>query len=235
MFPRFRDRLRHADVGEIVVLIAVLIVVSGAFAFIKLTDEVREQGTQRFDARLIRAMRQPGDPSRPIGPGWLAEVGRDVTALGGVAVLSLMILAVAGYLAIRRKWGPELLVLAASIGGLLISSALKHLVSRPRPTEVPHLSMAFTLSFPSGHSLMSAVVYLTLGTLLARFVSQWRVKVYFMLVALVLTFLVGVSRVYMGVHYPTDVLAGWMAGLVWAAACWLVSRYIRWRREDVDA
>jgi undecaprenyl-diphosphatase len=80
---------------------------------------------------------------------------------------------------------------------------------------------------------MSAVVYLTLGALLARLADQRRVKLYFLAVAALLTLLVGLSRVYLGVHYPTDVLAGWSAGLVWATLCWLAARSLQ-RRGAVE-
>jgi len=216
-----------------IVLVAVLLIVGGTWVFIELADEVREGDTQRFDDWAVRAMRRADDPSRPIGPHWLPEVGRDLTALGGVAVLSLTTAFVAGYLLIVRKYHAMWLVLAATLGGLLISTLLKHLIDRARPDLVPHLSHVYTSSFPSGHSMLSAVVYLTLGALLTRLASERRVKLYFLAAALLLTFLVGVSRVYMGVHYPTDVLAGWTAGLVWALLCWLVARYLQ-RRGAVE-
>src|SRR3954470_7238136 len=132
-----------------------------------------------------------------------------------------------------RKYHAMWLVLIASFGGLLLSTGLKSLVDRPRPQLVPHLSQVYTSSFPSGHSMMSAIVYLTLGSLLARLVPSRPVKVYCMFVAMGLTFLVGISRVYMGVHYPTDVLAGWTAGLVWALLVWLAARALQ-RRGTVE-
>ncbi len=215
--------------NSIVVLIALLMLVAGTWAFIALADEVREGDTQRFDEWAIRRLRRANDPATPIGPRWLIEVGRDVTALGGVAVLTLVTFAVAGYLAITHKHHAMWLALIATFGGLIVSSILKHLTERARPELVPHLSQVYTSSFPSGHSMMSAVVYLTLGSLLARLTPGWGVKIYLLSVALFLTFLVGVSRVYMGVHYPTDVLAGWTAGLVWSILCWLVARHLQHR------
>jgi undecaprenyl-diphosphatase len=121
------------------------------------------------------------------------------------------------------------LLIIATFGGLIISTLLKNIIARDRPALVPHLSYVTTSSFPSGHSMLAAVAYLTLGSLLARLVVEWRVKIYILLVALLITFAVGVSRVYMGVHFPTDVLAGWSAGLVWACICWLVARYLQHR------
>lgn len=219
------------------VLVACLIVVAGPLAFIQLTDEVKEGATQRFDDWAVRALRRPDAPEIPIGPTWLHEVGRDLTALGGVMVLTLVTFAVAGYLLIIRKYHAMWLVLITTFGGLAISSILKHLIARDRPALVPHLSQVYTSSFPSGHSMLSAVVYLTLGSLLARLAPNFAVKLYFLAIALMLTFLVGMSRIYMGVHYPTDVLAGWTAGLVWACLCWLAARWLQRRgavEKDVD-
>lgn len=215
--------------ADLLLLLAVLVVVLGTWGFIALADEVAEGGTQHLDERIILALRQPPDRSKPIGPDWLGEAGRDLTALGGFTVLSLVTLGVAGYLAIVRKFHALGLLLAATLGGLALSTLLKWIFDRPRPQVVPHLSQVYTSSFPSGHSLLSAVVYLTLGALLARFVESKRLKTYFLALALLLIFLVGVSRVYLGVHYPTDVLAGWTAGLIWAVLCWLTVRYLQKR------
>jgi undecaprenyl-diphosphatase len=148
-------------------------------------------------------------------------------------VLVLVTLAVLGFLLLARKYHALLLLLGATLGGLLLNILLKSYYERPRPTVVPHLSDVRTPSFPSGHSMLSAVVYLTLGAMLARLVERRRLKLYFVAVALLLAFLVGVSRVYLGVHYPTDVLAGWAIGLAWAVLCWLVTQYLQ-RRGAVE-
>jgi undecaprenyl-diphosphatase len=235
------DKLSHlvqrtiAWVGglDLVVLLGTLAVVGGAWVFLEIADEVTEGDIQDLDERIVRAMRNPNDPADPIGPPWLKEVGRDLTALGGVTVLLLVVAAVAGFLAIERRYHALLLVIAATFGGLSINALLKNLYDRPRPSVVPHLAHVMTASFPSGHSMLSAVVYLTLGALLARLVQHRGLKVYLIAVAMLLTFLVGVSRVYLGVHYPSDVLAGWSAGLVWAVLCWLVVRYLQ-RRGAVE-
>jgi undecaprenyl-diphosphatase len=180
---------------------------------------------------MIRSMRLPNDPAIPIGPPWLREAGRDLTALGGSTVLALMIFVVAGYLFLQKKYHAMWVTLICTTGGLAVSLVLKRIFSRPRPTEVPHLSETMTSSFPSGHSMLSAVVYLTLGMLLTRVVAGRASKIYFLGIAMVITFLVGVSRVYLGVHYPTDVMAGWMAGFVWALLCWMVTRYLQHRGQ----
>ncbi len=214
---------------ELGVLLGLLIVVAGTWGFVALASEVLEGTTQRFDERMIRALRMADDPAVPIGPAWMEEAGRDITALGSVTIIVLVIAAVVGYLWIDRRFATSGFVILATASGFALSSALKALFRRPRPEVVPHLMRVYSSSFPSGHSIISAVVYLTLGALLARTFHQRRFKFYFLAVAVVLTGLVGVSRVYMGVHYPTDVLAGWTAGLVWATLCWLVDRHLQRR------
>ena len=211
------------------VLIAVLVIVAGVWGFIELADEVMEGDTETFDTWAIEALRRPDDPATPIGPSWLHEAGRDLTALGGMVVMAGVTLSVCGYLLLSGRRHAIWLVLVATIGATLLTWGLKEAFDRDRPDQVPHLSIVHSPSFPSGHAMMSSAVYLTLGALMARFVSQPRAKVYFLSLALILTFLVGTSRVYMGVHYPTDVLAGWTAGLVWALLCWLVARHLQQR------
>ncbi len=162
-----------------------------------------------------------------------AGVRRNLTAFGGVTGLTLIIGAVIGHLLITRKYRSVLLVLIATLGGAVIDAGLKHVFDRPRPPLRPPGTIVYSTSFPSGHSMLSAVVYLTLGALLARVTPGRRIKLYLIGMALLLTFLVGLSRVYLGAHYPTDVLAGWTAGLVWAILCWLVARELQ-RRGAVE-
>lgn len=218
---------------ELVVLLGLLIITGGTFLFTALASQVLEGDTQAFDEWVVRALRNPDDRSVPIGPHWMLEIVRDLTALGGIAVLTLVTLAVTGFLWLDRKYAAMWFVLAAVVSGHLISVSLKAIISRPRPDVVPHLSAAMSTSFPSGHSMMSAVVYLTLGALLTKLVVSRPLKAYFLTLAVFLTVLVGCSRVYMGVHYPTDVLSGWTAGLVWATLCWLVARSLQ-RRGKIE-
>jgi undecaprenyl-diphosphatase len=220
------------------ILLTALLLVGGTWLFLHIAGEVQEGDTLRFDRAMIRSLRTANDPNQPIGPTWLTEVARDMTALGGVAVISLVTFTVVGFLFLSDKHGEMWLVIVATGGGLILSLILKHLYHRPRPDLVAHLSAAYTSSFPSGHSMLSAVVYLTLGTLLSQFVTKRRIKLYLITVAMTVTFLVGVSRVFMGVHYPTDVLAGWTAGLTWALVCWMVARDLQRRgvvEKSIDA
>lgn len=214
---------------ELIVLVGLFVIAAGSWLFLELTDEVLEGETQAYDEWVVKAMRRVDDPSKPIGPAWLGEIGRDLTALGGMAVLSLVTLAVLGFLWLDGKHAAVWFVLIATSGGLALALVLKAFIGRPRPSVVPHLSYVHTSSFPSGHSMMAAVVYLTLGALLTRLVGEVRLKFYFLAVAALLAGLVGLSRIYMGVHYPTDVLAGWTVGLVWATLCWVVAKSLQER------
>jgi undecaprenyl-diphosphatase len=211
---------------ELGVLITLFAIALGIWGFVGLASEVREGETQGFDRRILLAMRHPGDLS-PIGSPAVQEAARDVTALGGVVVLGLITAITAGFLVLDHKKHMAVFACASVTGGLIVSALLKDLFQRPRPELVPHIAYASNTSFPSGHSMMSAVTYLTLGALLARAHERKRLKAYFLLLAALLSFLVGVSRVYLGVHWPTDVLAGWTAGAVWALLCWLVARRLQ--------
>jgi undecaprenyl-diphosphatase len=156
----------------------------------------------------------------------------DVTALGSGTVLGLFVAAIAGFLLLQGLRRTAAFVTLASVGGWVLNSVLKELFQRPRPEVVPHLSQVMSLSFPSGHAMTSAVVYLTLGALLMRVADRRATKIYCMTVAMVMAGIIGVTRVYLGVHYPTDVLAGWLVGLSWALMCWLVEQALE-RRTGV--
>jgi undecaprenyl-diphosphatase len=197
--------------------------------FAMIADQVVKGGPRAFDRKLLLAMRRPGDLA-PIGPPAMQEAARDITALGGVVVVSLLTAVTGGFLALDGKRRMALFVCGSVVSGLIVSTILKDLFVRPRPDLVPRVAYASGASFPSGHSMMSAFTYLTLGALLARSQERKRLKAYFILLAVLLTFLVGVSRVYLGVHWPTDVLAGWTAGAVWALLCWLAARWLQRRR-----
>lgn len=218
---------------ELFVLLLLALAAGMGWGFIELADEVAEGSTRQIDEAVLLAMRNPADLHDPVGPRWVEETVRDFTALGGVGVLGFVTLAVAGYLVLDRKRRAALFIAAAVGGGAVLSFVLKHGFDRPRPDLVPHGSYVVTSSFPSGHSMLSAVTYLTLGALLARVQPRLALKAYFLLLSVILTVCVGFSRVYLGVHWPTDVLAGWGAGAVWALLCWVAARWLQ-RRGEVE-
>lgn len=209
--------------------IAVLVLGLGLWGFLGVAEDVMEGDTKQLDERLLLALRTPGDVSDPLGPPWVEELFRDFTALGGIGVLTLLTVGTVGYLWLRGMPRIALFVALAVAGGLLLSIALKAGFDRPRPELVSHGSHVYTASFPSGHSMLAAVVFLTCGALLAAVHQRRRVRVYLLGWSVLLTLLVGVSRVYLGVHWPTDVFAGWAAGAAWAAACWLLARWLQER------
>ena len=213
------------------VLGALALAAAAAWAFIEVADEVLGGEVAKLDRQVLLLFR--GADGAALGPGWLQEMLRDLTALGGTAVLVLTTAAAAGYLLLDGKRHAALAVLVATIGGQVLSTLLKLGFDRDRPDLVPHGTEVYTASFPSGHSMMAAVTYLTLGALLAGVHASWRLKAYFVAVAASITVLVGASRVYLGVHWPSDVLAGWAVGVAWACLCWGVMRALQ-RRGDVE-
>ena len=202
-----------------------LFVSAAAFlAFAELASDVIEGENHQIDTTILLMMRG-ADLADPLGPPWAEEMMRDITALGGVAVLTLVTIFSAIYLLLRKRKDLVLYLAAAAITGTVLSNLLKAGFSRPRPDIVPHEIVVYTASFPSGHSLVAAVIYLTLGVILAEAQTRYRLKIYILSVAIVLALLVGVSRIYLGVHWPSDVLAGWLAGSAWAFMFWIVAHY----------
>jgi len=220
------NRVSLRDRAEAAPLLGGLLLVALLFGAFELAGEVLEGDTQTFDERVLRALRRADDPGVPIGPRWLQYAAFDITALGGAPVLGLSIAAIIGFLLLQGLTRTALFVLAASAGGWALNSGLKLLFARARPDVVPHLRETMSLSFPSGHAMTSAAVYLTLGALLMRISARPVTKAYCMTVAILATVLIGLSRVYLGVHYPTDVFAGWLIGFAWAILCWMADRHI---------
>lgn len=191
------------------------------WGFASVADEVVEGDATAFDAAVTDIFREPGLPNDPLGPIWLEEAVRDITALGSVSVLGLIVIASVAYLIFAGKLRTGVFLLVSVLGGTLLSTALKAWFNRPRP-DVEAVARVFTASFPSGHATLSAVTYLTLGLLLGEASNSVRLRVFCWGLGIVLALLVGVSRVYIGVHFPTDVMAGWCVGGAWALVCWAV-------------
>jgi len=221
------NAFRQADKTTLYMLAALFVMVVMCWGFIELADEMREGETREIDAWILLSFRQPQDLSIPMGPPWLLEVANDVTALGGQTILALFTMLAIGYCIIIHRLGTAALIVAASAGAAAFSTLLKWSFSRSRPDIVPHLVEVTSASFPSGHAMLSAAVYLSLGAIIAQITPGHRPKIYIMSAALLISGLVGVSRLYLGVHFPSDVLAGWSAGLAWAIFCWIMAFYLR--------
>jgi undecaprenyl-diphosphatase len=216
---------------EIIPLAFFLAVALLLLAFVEIVDEVGEGEVRWFDEGVLMALRT-GDPADPIGPRWLEATVVEITALGGFGVLALVTLIAIGYVLVQGKWGAALMLLVATLGGTAISEGLKIGFARPRPDLVAHAVDVTSMSFPSGHAMLSAVTYLTLGALLARTHAKRRERAYILSAAVMLTLLIGASRVYLGVHWPTDVLAGWCLGAAWALLCWFAATLLMRGRES---
>ena len=199
---------------------ALLLLAFAAWAFLVVAAEVGEGETAALDRAVLMSLRS-GDGNEPVGPWWLQIAAADLTALGSAAVLTLLVITVSGLFAALRRRREAVVLLLASGGGLILSQALKQLFGRERPEVALRAVEAMNPSFPSGHAMLSAAVFLTLGVLSARYVRRRRVKAYVVGAAVTATLLVGCTRVYLGVHWPSDVLAGWSLGAAWAMACWL--------------
>ena len=212
---------RRLERHELTWLIGGFVACGLLYAFVALAGEVMEGDTRALDTQILRALRKADDPATPIGPPWLEVMLLDLTAVGGPTVITLVVGAVVGFLCLQTRYRTAMVVAAAAISGEIVNHLLKEIFQRPRPDVVPHLRDVTTASFPSGHAMESAIVYLTLGVMLMRVAERRITKIYCLSIAILVTLLVGISRVYLGVHYPTDVVGGWMLGFVWASICWL--------------
>ena len=212
------------------VLLSFLAIAVALMALFWLGSEVMEGDIFAFDKTILRGLRLAHDPATPIGPHWLPRVVLDITAIGGVTVLTLITLLVVGFLLVSRSASTAAFVAAAVASGAIANTALKTFFVRPRPEIVPHLIEVSSTSFPSGHAMNSAMVYLTLATLIARTRKRVAVRLYLLGAAIFLTLLVGMTRVYLGVHWPSDVLAGWGIGALWAVLCSLTAKLLQRRQ-----
>ncbi|MBN8814501.1 MAG: phosphatase PAP2 family protein [Sphingomonas sp.] len=208
-------------------LLVVSLVGLGAY----LADELIEGESWAIDQRLLMGLRVPGDLQQPIGPHWLLQAAIDVSALGGPTLRILFGGAGLAWLLYRRRRAEAGWIAVSLIGAALLSSVLKYAIGRPRPELVPHLAYVTDPSFPSGHSLGSAALYLTLALMLAEDAKSWAARIAIVGFGALLVLLIGCSRVYLGVHWPSDVLGGWSFGAAWALAVYAANRWLRRRRQ----
>lgn len=197
----------------------------------EIAEEMLEGDTHTIDMQILNALRDPADQSNPIGPHWLEELMRDYSALGGIGILAFVTIAATTYLFVTKKTFQAWFLLAAVTSGTLLTNILKAGFDRPRPDLMPHDTFTFTASFPSGHSMMAALVYLTLGSLLAQNQPSQKMRIFIMSIAVFMAVMVGISRVYLGAHWASDVLAGWLAGSAWALIFWLGEKYLLSRQR----
>lgn len=214
---------------EVVLIVLLATFAGGVWGFLELADVAGEGEATTVDERILLAFREPGDSHDPIGSRSVEGAVRDVTALGSVTVLGLLTLGVGLYFILDRRPRMGAFVLAAVASGAALTFALKFLYNRTRPSILPVDMLPGDPSFPSGHAALAAVVYLTLGLLLTRTLPKRSLKIYVVGIAVLLALAVGTSRVYLGVHWPSDVLAGWTLGGLWALVCWQAEGWLQRR------
>jgi undecaprenyl-diphosphatase len=215
-------------------LVGLAVFASLVWAFIQVAEAVTEGETHAFDRYVVLMMRDPADLSNPLGAIWIEELGRDVSALGGFGVLTFLVLASAGFLWLSDQRRSTGFLLVSVTTGVALSQTLKSFFDRPRPDFVSQEAAVYTAGFPSGHSMMAAIVYLTLGVLLARTLDSKMVQGYVISLAIIVVIAVGISRIYLGLHWPTDVLAGWILGASWALLCGALARWLGLRGSIED-
>lgn len=207
-------------------------IIAGIWIFLEIAHIANNGEPLSIEKTILLNLRHSDNPADPIGPIWIEEAARDITALGSLVVLSMLTVLTTAFLLLTGKKRAALFFLMAIASGAILSSALKEFYGRLRPDLVAHQMNTMTLSFPSGHSLLSTLTYLTIGALLASTQPKRRVKAFILLISISLAILVGLSRLYLGVHWPTDVVAGWCAGAVWALIWWKFARVNLPRKEQ---
>jgi undecaprenyl-diphosphatase len=206
-------------------------IAAALYVFFQIAYEIGEDEIAGIDQALLLAFRDPADITDPWGPPWFEETVAEITSLGGYPILIAVVGTVVGYLLVVRMFGPALYTTLSILVGTGLSQLLKAFYDRTRPDLVDHLVTTHTASFPSGHATMSTIVYLTLAALIVRLVDNVRARIYVMSVAVLVSILVGLSRIYLGVHWPSDVAAGWALGVAWACLSWLSVSALRAMRR----
>lgn len=218
---------------EIAALTAMLVAAGGVLAFIEIADDMTEADGQAFDHQVLALMRPyADDPGRPWGPWWLKEAAADITSLGGISVLGLFAAIVILFLLSQRKWLSSILLAVGLAGGVGLSEGLKAVFERERPPAAMQAVETINASFPSGHALLSTVFYLSVAVMLTRAFPGRKSKIFVLGVGIVMALLVGLTRIYLGAHWASDVFAGWAVGAAWAMALWLFAYGVaRWQRR----
>jgi undecaprenyl-diphosphatase len=207
-----------------------IIILSSIWGLVEIADRVTGEETQNVDQLILRILKESDQPIHSPDPNWLQSGVRDITSLGGYTVLALVAVVSGGYFILKQKKAPAIHLFAVLAVGILVCNFLKVLFSRPRP-DIEHMVFVASYSFPSGHAMLSTSVYLTLAILLVHMETRRHIKIFLLSVAVLMTLLVGLSRIYLGVHYLTDVLAGWLAGTVWTLICLLIAQYLQRNRS----
>lgn len=207
---------------ELRALILITIVVAAAWGAVEVADLLRD-GNRSLDEAMLSVFRSSSDRTNPIGSRGVEDISRNVSSLGSNAVLIFVCLIVLAYLLAQGSKKASALVVASIVGSLGISFVLKLFFNRPRPDLFVESVHVTTSAFPSGHAMVSMSVYLLFAALLARLDSRGWVKIFFLASAVIINLVIGITRLHLGTHWPTDVLSGWAIGAAWTTLCWLTA------------
>jgi undecaprenyl-diphosphatase len=203
-----------------------LVPVAAALVFLGLAWLIVSGHSFSLDDRLIMLFRDPAAPSVPLGAAWLREAVRDMTALGSFVGLFFMAATAALALWICGYRHLAIGLVVSLVTAFLASTVLKIAIARERPDVVAHAALTFTASFPSGHAFLSAATLFTIAGFVGLASRRPDIARFCIVMAAIVVGLVGLSRIYLGVHWPSDVLGGWCLGIVWSsvATAWLGRR-----------
>lgn len=206
----------------------VLVLAIGVFllAFREIAEAVGAGGARAFDHAIYQDVRPHASPEKSLAAAWANIAANDFSAMGSVSVLAFIVVMVCGLFLCLHRRVEAVVLLVASGGGLALTNFLKDVFHQDRPPLSPEMAAGLNASFPSGHAMLSATVYLTLGALIGHFAERRLIRLYVLGVAILLTLMIGTSRIYLGLHWTTDVLGGWCVGAAWALGwralvlCW---------------
>ncbi|MCO6392816.1 phosphatase PAP2 family protein [Aliihoeflea aestuarii] len=190
---------------------------SGVTGFLVIVALKYAGALDRIDEVVLVALRAVDDRTAPIGPSFLEQAVVQFTALGGYTVMGVVVIVATGALILSQHRRLAAILPTAFLSAIALENLLKSIFARPRPDIVGHLVETHSMSFPSGHAMVGAVMWLTLGAIVAHLAHRSALRRYALVVALAMAFLLGLSRLYLGVHWPSDILAGWALGVAWAA------------------
>jgi undecaprenyl-diphosphatase len=229
----FRTSFRPAPSNIILLIVAIGVC---ALLFFLLTWVSKTAAGQALDRQLLLSLQSVGEETFPRGPGWMREAGRDLTSLGSISVLLFTSLAVSGWLILGGRWRSMLVGVVCIVGGTLASFGLKLFFAQPRPDLVTSVTQTFTSSFPSSHAMASLITFVALAAIVAHGLESRTHQTYLLVMAILASMISGISRVYLGVHWPSDVLAGWVAGAAWLLLVALMVRLwlARWLAAELD-
>ncbi len=203
--------------------LAVFILIGASLLFVLIAAAVSTEVFAQLDNDVLIFLRNAENLAQPRGPAWLEHFTQELTALGGWPLLTMLSVTLTVFFVLRGQWDFAIILPAVALGEMVMVSQMKLAFARLRPDAVPHLVEATSNSFPSGHAASAAAIYLTLGLMLANISTSKSMRLYAFITPVTLAVMIGLSRIYLGVHYPSDVFAGWCVGAAWASLIWIAA------------